>query len=187
MLKSVQDILNEFRDYVINEAKINAPKDLGSLRNSIKGYVKESPNSIQISFEMDEYGWYQNEGVKGANPSNVSPNAKIRGQQAPNSRFKFGSGSKRGTWSTFVNSIEKWAKRKNLRFRNEKGQYAKGSYKSLAYVVARNIYSRGLKPSLFFTKPFEQAFKQLPNGLVEKYGLEAEQLFNDILNENFKK
>lgn len=186
MLKSVQDFLNEFRDHVINEAKRNAPTSMGKLKDSIRGYVKESPNSIQITFEMEEYGWYQDQGVKGANPSNVSPNARIKGQQAPNSRFKFGSGTKRGTWSMFVSSIEKWAKRRNIRFRNEKGQYAKGNYKSLAYVIARNIYSRGLKPSLFFTKPFEQAFKQLPNGLVEKYGLEAEQLFDEILNENFK-
>jgi len=187
MLKSVQQSLNEFRDHVISEAKRNAPKSLGNLQNSIKGYVKESPNSIQVTFEMSEYGWYQNEGVRGANPSNVSPNAKIKGQQAPNSRFKFGSGSKRGTWGTFVNSIETWAKRRNIRFRDAKGKYAKGNYKSLAYVIARNIYSRGLKPSLFFTKPFEAAFKRLPDTLVEKYGLEAEELFTQILNENFKK
>jgi hypothetical protein len=68
-----------------------------------------------------------------------------------------------------------------------KGKYAKGNYKSIAYVIARNIYSRGLKPSLFFTKPFEAAFKRLPDTLVEKYGLEAEELFTQILNENFKK
>ena len=186
MLGEVQKVLNEFRDYVVREAKKNVPKNSSILKNGIKGYVKESKNSIQVSFEMPEYGWYQDEGVKGANPSNVSPNAKIKGQQAPNSRYKFGSGSKKGSWGTFVNSIEKWAKQKNLRFRDAEGKYKKGNYKSIAYVVARNIYSRGLKPSLFFTKPFEQAFKQLPNGLVEKYGLEAEQLFDEILNENFK-
>lgn len=187
MLKSVQEILNKFRDHVISEAKKNAPKSMGTLKDSIKGYVKESPNSIQISFEMEEYGWYQNEGVKGANPSRVSKNAKIRGQQAPNSRFRFGSGTKKGTWSMFVNSIEKWAKRRNIRFRNEKGQYAKGNYKSIAYVIAGNIYSRGLKPSLFFTEPFEKAFKKLPDELIEKYGLDMVQLFDEITRENLKK
>ena len=34
---------------------------------------------------MDEYGFYQDLGVKGKNPSKVSKNAKIKGQQAPNS------------------------------------------------------------------------------------------------------
>ena len=45
----------------------------------------------------------------------------------------------------------------------------------------------GIKPSLFFTKPFEAAFKKLPDELVEKYGLDMEELFEDITKENFKK
>ena len=187
MLKSVQDFLNEFRNHVINEAKRNAPKSMGKLKDSIKGYVKESANSIQITFEMEEYGWYQDQGVKGANPSNVSKNAKIRGQQAPNSRFRFGSGSHSGTWPKFISSLEKWAKRRNIRLRDEKGKFKKGSYKTIANVIAKNIYARGLKPSFFFTKPFEAAFKNLPDDLIESYGFEVEDLFNDIMNQTFRK
>lgn len=186
MLGEVQKALDKFKDYVISEAKKNAPKGMGTLRNQIKGTVKEYPNSIHISFEMPDYGWYQDEGVKGANPSKVSPNAKIRGQQAPNSRFRFGSGSHSGTWGTFVNNIEKWAKKRNIRFRDAKGKYKKGNYKSIAYVIASNIYNRGIKPSMFFTKPFERAFKKLPDTLVEKYGLEMEELFDEILKQNLK-
>ena len=36
---------------VIREAKKGIPRDTGTLANSLKGYVKESKNSIQISFE----------------------------------------------------------------------------------------------------------------------------------------
>ena len=61
------------------------------------------------------------------------------------------------------------------------------SYKSMGYIIARSIYSKGLKPSLFFTKPFEKYYNQLPNELVEKYGLDMENLFNQITKENFKK
>jgi hypothetical protein len=44
----------------------------------------------------------------------------------------------------------------------------------LAYVIANNIYARGIKPSLFFTKPFEQGFKKLPDEVLEAYGLDVE-------------
>ena len=62
------------------------------------------------------------------------------------------------------------------------GKYVKGNYKSIAYVVASNIYNRGLKPSLFFTKPFEQGFKKLPDELLEAYGLDVEEFLQFTLN-----
>ena len=174
--------LNKFRDYVISQAKANLTRQRKnaskSLYNSLKGTVKANPNSFEMSFSMDEYGMYVDQGVKGKDPSKVSPNAKIKGQQAPNSKFKFGSGTASGQWGTFTRNIEKWAKRRNVRFRDEKGKYKKGNYKSLAQVIASNIYARGLAPSLFFTKPFEAAYKQLPEQLVEAFGLDAIKLFN---------
>jgi hypothetical protein len=186
-----QEILNKFVRHVVSQAKRNLTvkqKNASKkLYNSIKGEAKSYPNSIGIYFEMEEYGFYQDKGVRGANPSNVSKNAKIRGQQAPNSKFRFGSGSHSGTWKTFVGNLEKWAKRRNIRLRDEKGKFKKGNYKSIAQVIARNIYARGIAPSLFFTKPFEAAFKNLPDDLVEVFGLEAVEMFDDILRQNFKR
>lgn len=178
----VQKELERFRDYVIKQSKSNLTrlkkKSSGSLYNSLKGVVKTMPNSISIEFSMEDYGVFQDEGVRGADPSKVSKNAKIRGQQAPNSRYHFGSGTHAGTWDKFTASLEKWAKKKNIRLRDEKGKYKKGSYKTISHIIAKNIYARGLKPSLFFTKPFEAAYKRLPEELVEKYGLDAIKLFN---------
>ena len=186
-----QEVLNRFVRHVVSQAKKNLTTGNRNaskkLYNSIKGEAKSFPNSIGIYFEMEEYGFYQDQGVRGANPSNVSKNARIRGQQAPNSRFKFGSGSHSGTWSTFVGNLEKWAKRKNIRLRDEKGKFKKGNYKTIAQIIGRNIYARGLKPTLFFTKPFEAAFKNLPEDLVEVFGLEATQMFDDILRQNLKR
>lgn len=178
----VQKELERFRDYVIKQSKSNLTrlkkKSSGSLYNSLKGVVKTMPNSISIEFSMEDYGVFQDEGVRGADPSKVSKNAKIRGQQAPNSRYRFGSGTHAGTWDKFTASLEKWARSKNIRLRDEKGKFKKGNYKTISQIIARNIYARGLKPSLFFTKPFEAAYKRLPEELVEKYGLDAIKLFN---------
>jgi hypothetical protein len=186
-----QEVLNRFIKHVVSQAKKNlTTKNKNAskkLYNSINGEAKAFPNSIGIYFEMEEYGFYQDQGVRGANPSKVSKNAKIRGQQAPNSRFKFGSGSSRGSWGSFVGSIEKWAKRRNIRLRDEEGKFKKGNYKTIAKIIASNIYARGLKPTFFFTKPFEAAFKNLPDDLIESYGFEVEDLFDSIMKQNFKK
>ena len=62
--KNIQALLDDFKDNVIREAKSNL-KTKGNLNNSLRGYVKESKNSIQISFEMESYGAFVDQGVKG--------------------------------------------------------------------------------------------------------------------------
>jgi hypothetical protein len=74
--------------------------------------------------------------------------------------------------------------RKGIAPRNVKGQFQ--SRKGLRFIIARSIYMTGIKPSLFFTKPFEAAYKTLPDTLIDKYGLDAEQLLNEILDQNLK-
>jgi hypothetical protein len=61
------------------------------------------------------------------------------------------------------------------------------SRKTLKFLMARSIYMSGIKPSLFFTKPFEAAFKRLPDDLIEKFGLDAEKLFMNTTFKNEKK
>ena len=145
--------------------------------NAIKGEAKAMPNSFYLAFDLGKYGAYVDKGVKGADPSQVSPNAKIRGQQAPNSPYSF------KTKRPPSDLIAKWAKRKNLRLRNKKGQYVKGSYKAIGFITAKNIWARGIKPSLFFTKPFQKYFEKLPQELIVKYGLDVEELFKHTIKQ----
>ena len=190
MLKNVKEELNRFAKYVVSQSRANltrGSKPYGSKNDSKKLYnsldydVTVSKNSFQLAFLMEDYGIFQDKGVRGKDPSKVSPNAKITGQQAPNSPYRFGSG-KTGNWKEFVLNIEKWAKKKNLRLRDKKGRFTKGNYKSIAHIVAGNIYNRGIKPSLFFTKPFEKAFSNLSKDLVEAYKLDVEQLIKTTVN-----
>ena len=194
MLTNTKESLEKFRKFVAQQSRSRLSKagknDSKGLYKKLDGVLKVSPNSFKLSWDLG-YGTFQDLGVKGADPSKVSPNAKITGQQAPNSPYRFGTGSAKGKWGQFIASLEKWAKRKNLRLREFKtvngkkvstGKYVKGNYKSIAYVVASNIYNRGLKPSLFFTKPFEQGFKKLPDELLEAYGLDVEEFLQFTLN-----
>lgn len=155
------------------------------LYNSMDFDLKVMPNSFALSFVMEAYGIFQDVGVKGKDPSKVRGGAKtIRGQQAPNSPYRFGSGTHKGTWNIFVQSLTSWVKKKGYRFRDEKGKFKEGSQKSLAELIASNIYYRGLKPSLFFTKPFEAAFKSLPDELVEQFGLDIDKFLQFTTKQN---
>ena len=54
------------------------------------------------------------------------------------------------------------------------------------FAVRESVFRQGISRSLFFTTPFEKAFKNLPDEMIEAYGLEAEETFNTIMEENFK-
>ena len=179
--KNIQALLDDFKDKVVAEAKRGVPRSTGALANSIKGYVKESKNSIQISFEMDEYGFYRDKGVRGDKSS-----SKGNGQNK--SPYKFGTnssliGKAKGGMSGIM---AKWAKQKGIQWKDKKtGRFM--SYRSMGYLIARSIYSKGIKPSLFFTKPFEKYYNRLPDELMEVFGFDMEKLFNQITDENFKR
>ena len=77
-------------------------------------------------------------------------------------------------------AFDKWIVKKGLAPR-DKGKFK--SRKSLSFAIARSVFMNGIKPSLFFTKPFEAAYKRLPEELVEKYGLDALKLFNEQIDQ----
>ena len=167
----VQKLLDDFRDKVIKEAKQGLPRDTGTLANSLKSYVKESPNSVQITFQMKGYGWFQDRGVKG-----VKSGKSLSG-------YRFGTGS--GEDGGLTKGINQWVQRKKFQFRDKQGKFL--SYEQTARTIIRSIWNKGIKPSMFFTKPFEKYYKKLPKQVTEKYALDMVNLFNTITDENFKK
>ena len=46
---------------------------------------------------------------------------------------------------------------------------------SLAFRIQNTIYLKGIKPTEFYSKPFEKEFQKLPQELVEAYALDVEQ------------
>jgi hypothetical protein len=50
-----------------------------------------------------------------------------------------------------------------------------------------SIYNKGIKPSMFFTKPFEKAFKGLNEELIKAYALDVEKFMATTIKDNLKK
>jgi len=51
-------------------------------------------------------------------------------------------------------------------------------------MIARSIYNNGIKPSLFFTKPFKKAFTNLDKDIIKAYKLDVEELLKFTTNGN---
>ena len=166
-----QEVLNKFVRHVVSQAKRNLTTGNRNaskkLYNSIKGEAKSFPNSIGIYFEMEPYGMFQDQGVKGTKSGQSYSNFKYTNKMPPTKAF------------------DKWTIRRGLAPRDKGGKFK--SRKSLNFAIARSVYEKGIKPTLFFTKPFEAAFKNLPEDLVEVFGLEAVEMFDDILRQNLKR
>lgn len=157
----VQKELKRFTDYVVKEAKSNLTRlkknSTKTLYDSLKGNVKVSTNSFEMSISMEEYGHFQDKGVSGKKVKYNTPYS-YKSKMPPPSK------------------LDKWMVRKGIAPRDKKGNFI--SRKSLQFLIARSIFNNGIKPSLFLTKPFEAAFKKLPDELIEKFGLEVLDLFD---------
>ena len=165
MLSNVQEELNRFAKYVISQSRANLTRGKKNsskeLYNSLKGDVKVSKNSFQLSFMMEEYGLFQDKGVSGVKKKYNTP-YKYTNKMPPPSK------------------LDKWIVRKGIAKRDAKGRFI--SRKSLQFLIARGIYNNGIKPSLFFTKPFEKAFKNIDEDLIKAFKLDVEQLMKNSIN-----
>ena len=47
--------------------------------------------------------------------------------------------------------------------------------KTTQFLITRSIYLAGITPSMFFTKPFEKAFKNLPTEVINAFALDVEK------------
>ncbi len=166
--EEVQKELDKFRKYVIQQTKSNLTKTKKNsskkLYNSLKGVSKVNPNSISLYFEMLDYGVYPDKGVNGK-----------RSTYATAYSFKKYKAS-----TKMLASLDKWIVRKGIAPRDKNGKFM--NRKSLKFAIARSIFINGIQPSLFFTKPFEKAYKKLPNELIEAYGLDITKNFIDTIN-----
>jgi hypothetical protein len=167
----LRDELNKFAKYVIQQSRSNLSKGKKNvskeLYNSLGYEISQNGSSMSLGFNMVDYGKFQDRGVKGTK-SNY-----IENKQSPYS-YK-SKGGKRGLKGMPPpKAFDKWIVRKGLKgIRDKKGRFL--SRKTLQFLVAKSVFEKGIKASMFFTKPFAAAFKRLPDELVEAYAIGIEK------------
>ena len=169
MRNNLEKSLNKFgRGVVYNSRKRLASTGSnfsGKLSSSIKYETKSFKNSFELSFRMEEWGKYQDQGVRG-----------VGGVRKTTSKFK-STNNKGKLWKQKVKKgttpfsykkgkkppvevFEKWAKSKGLS----------------PFAVREAVYHQGIPAKKFFTTSFEEQFEKLPDEIVKAFALDVEDL-----------
>ena len=170
--EETQIAIDRFRKRVIKESRANLTKlkknSSKTLYDSLRGVSRVNKNSISLYFEMEEYGEFQDKGVNGVGPATNDKNGNPR-TVVKNGKYSYNNKMPP------TKALDKWIVKKGIAPKDKNGKFI--SRQSLKFAIARSIFQNGIKPSLFFTKPFEKAFKSLPDELVEAYGLDIIETF----------
>ena len=148
--------LENYAEFVINKSRQNLAKGgrfgthnkSGVLSKSLEYTIKDN----KVSFLSEKYGEFLDKGVKGSKstyPESSASPFRYRDKMPPASAF------------------DKWSIKSGIAPRDSKGKFIKR--KSLNYIIANSIFRKGIRASLFFTKPFEEALPLFEDEMLEGF------------------
>ncbi|QDP66700.1 MAG: hypothetical protein Unbinned1446contig1005_21 [Prokaryotic dsDNA virus sp.] len=117
---------------------------------------------LDYPFRSAPYAMFVEKGVQGA----------ISNYKAPNSPFKFGSGT--GPKGTLRPSIRQWILDKPVsQWRDLKtGRFM--SYDSMATLISRNVFLHGLEPANFLAPSIELLFKRYKKQIEKAFSIDID-------------
>ena len=143
-------VLEKWKKYVVSQARrnlsVNGTSRDGKLYTSLKGVIDKRMNRgikgrftggsslPSLRFEYPSYGEFLDQGVKGTNPE--------KDGYVSNGKYSFKKG-KRSVKVKGNSALAKWAEKRGLN----------------KWAVAKSVHQRGIKRTLFFTKPFKARYK----------------------------
>ena len=150
--------LDKYAKYVIQQSRANLTrkgnKASGKLYQSLGYKIQGS----KVKFESLQYGVYQDRGVRGSESyyaDKATSGSPFRYKHHPSSD------------GPFAKSLSKWIKQKGIRGRDKKGRFI--TNQSLSYLIARSIYKKGIRATMFFTKPFKRGLDLYGDEIVAGY------------------
>jgi hypothetical protein len=164
--ENLKDALAEVRDLIIMESKQNliaAEKGGGALEDSIKGTpVTEDNDTLKFQILMEDYATFVDKGVSGTKTKYDTPYSYTDKMPPPS-------------------SLDKWTVRKGIAPRDDKGRFM--PRKTLQFLIARSIFKNGIKPSLFYTKPYHKYLKSISKRLEKQYRVDVMDFTEFIIKE----
>lgn len=174
-LENLKEELNYFAKQVIADAKKNLNNNTGALAKSLDHNIKVHKQSFTLQFLMSQYGMFQDKGVKG-----------VGGVRKTTSKFNRRN-NKGKLWKQAIKGGEFLYSFKEGRKPSAKHFKGWAESKGLnAYAVREAVYHQGIRPSLFFTKPFEQHFEHLSKDLLRAFQLDVKEFIKHTTKEVFK-
>ena len=154
--EEVQEVLNGFGKNVVRLSRRGFRKQRASGKGerSINYSLDMFPNSFSLGFQMQDYVEYQDKGVSGVKKKYPTPYTYTN-KKPPASAF------------------DRWSVRRGIAPRDSAGRFL--SRQSINFAIANHIFQYGIRPKRFFSDAFEREFKDLPDELIEAYGLDMER------------
>tara|TARA_X000000950_G_C13842140_1_gene630726 strand:+ start:1101 stop:1580 length:480 start_codon:yes stop_codon:yes gene_type:complete len=144
--------LEKYAKYVIQQSRSNLTKKKNNASKQLYNSLEYRIQGDKISFLSEKYGEYLDKGVKGSKstyPESSASPFKYTNKQPPSSVF------------------DKWSIRKGIAPRDKQGRFV--SRQSLNFLIARSIKNKGIRATLFFTKPFERGLDLYGDEIVAGY------------------
>ena len=162
-LKETREALNNFGKFVVQQARARLTKGNKNVNKKLYNSLEYKPfnkdGSIGVEFYMEKYGKFQDQGVKGTKSNYI---------ENKNSPFSYRSNMPP------PKAFKDFIKRKGIKGRDKKGRFI--TNQSLQFLIARSVFNKGIRASMFFTKPFNQAYEKLPAELQENFVKDIENI-----------
>ena len=155
---ALERYLNSFGKSVVNKAKgiLKKKKKVvsGKLLNSISYKLKKDNDGLTVQFMMVDYGTFVDKGVSGTKQKRTYVDYKGKRKDTP---YEFGKTRDGG----LTRGLDNWIVRRGIAPRDAKGRFI--SRKSLKFLIARKIYTKGIQGVSFFQKPLQLGMKDFYN------------------------
>ena len=149
-MSEFKKILEKYAKYVIQQSRSNLTKGKINASKKLYNSLSFKIEKNRVIFESEKYGEFIDQGVKGAKStypeSNNSP-FKYTNKQPPSS------------------VLDKWTIRKGIAPRDKQGKFI--NRKSLTFLIARSIKNKGIRATMFFTKPFEKGVDKFSDEMIQ--------------------
>jgi len=179
-------VVDKSRRNLVTAKPYSKKTSRNTLYDGIQYNVKGGQDGVELEWSFggaEDYWQFVDQGVRGSGKS-VGGTTKS-GKQAK----RGGTGTLRAKNSPFAFTnkmpprrfIDKWIVSKPLKqARNSKGQFI--TRKSMAYLIQRSIFRKGLYRTLFFTKPYEQDVNAFMPKIVDAYAGDLLDSLEKLLN-----
>ena len=147
-----QEALEKYAKYVIQQSRSNLTKKKNNASKQLYNSLEYKIQGDKVSFLSEKYGEFIDKGVKGSKstyPESSASPFRYTTKQPPSSVF------------------DKWSIRKGIAPRDKQGKFV--SRQSLNFLIARSIKNKGIRATLFFTKPFERGLDLYGDEIVAGY------------------